>query len=98
MAELWQKLFSKLFKTFNFLISIFVIVKIRINSITPRLGLGHKQCVALATRVRLGKEYAAFFLFSAGIEYEFYDSCVKKSYIALVNSGLCEPARFVCRT
>ena len=62
----------------------------------PRLRFGHKQRVALATRV-LENKYAAFFLFSAGNEYELYDSCVKKLYIALgnivgcVNLHLCHP-------
>ena len=62
----------------------------------PRLRFGHKQRVALATRV-LGNKYAAFFPFSAGNEYELYDSCVKKLYIALgnivgcVNLRLCHP-------
>ena len=38
----------------------------------PRLRLGHKQRVVLATRMRLGNKYAAFFPFSAGNEYELY--------------------------
>ena len=58
--------------------------------------LGHKQRVVLATRVRLGNKYAAFFLFSAGNEYELYDSCVKKLYIALGNVVGCVNLR-VCR-
>ena len=47
-------------------------------------------------RERLGNEYAAFRPFSTGIEYEFYDSCVKKCYIALGNKVGCANLR-VCR-
>ena len=60
----------------------------------PRLRFGYKQRVALATRVRLGNKYVAFFPFSSGNEYELYDSCVKKLYIALGNIVGCVLSRF----
>ena len=62
---------------------------------TPTLVLLCWTLVVLATRVRLGNKYAAFFPFSAGNEYELYDSCVKKLYIALGNIVGCVNLR-VC--
>ena len=55
----------------------------------PHLRLGHKQCSIL-------QQCAAFFPFSAGNEYEFYDSCAKKLYIALVNVVGCANLRVSC--